>query len=51
MSTTTAQTEAAKDEAEHEMYAQAELDQDRNPTAEGFAAWKARRTEAAGVER
>jgi hypothetical protein len=31
------------DEDERETYAQAELDQDRNPTAEGFAEWKARR--------
>lgn len=31
---------------DRETYAQTELDQDRNPTAEGFAAWQARRAEA-----
>lgn len=30
---------------ERETYAQAELDQDRNPTAAGFAAWQTRRAE------
>jgi hypothetical protein len=35
-------------EDEREAYAQAELDQDRNPTDEGFAAWQARRAETSG---